>query len=262
MDKLKLKRYSEIILSALLALLGVAFIFSACHLYMTGGSVPYSRERVGEYLLWLLPLSIIVIILAGLVGVLSLGEGSAEVRSLISVSTLCKRRASRVDFEKISPENRTVLETERKRRLFLLISALSVVAIYAVITVVISLDFSRYTVATCTEDVAALSLIIFPPAIVIVGFAVVASTLYTRSLARASEIYKAELDGGNNGASPRADADIVALVKKNEERILLIARISLVAVAILLIVLGISNGTMADVLGKAVKICTECIGLG
>ena len=32
--------------------------------------------------------------------------------------------------------------------------------------------------------------------------------------------------------------------------------------AVLLIVLGIINGGMADVLNKAVKICTECIGLG
>jgi hypothetical protein len=31
---------------------------------------------------------------------------------------------------------------------------------------------------------------------------------------------------------------------------------------LLFIVLGIVNGGMADVLNKAIKICTECIGLG
>ncbi len=262
MDKQRIKRYGEIVLSALLALLGVAFIFSAYHLYITGGNVPYSRERVGEYLLWLLPLSVIVILLAVALGVLSLGADKDNVKGLISVSTLYKRRASRVEHGSIAPENKAVLEIERKRRLFLLISAISVVVIYAVITVVISLDFSRYTVATCTEDVAALSLVIFPPALVIVGFSVIVSSLYTKSLARSSEIYKAELDGGNNGGSPDADTEIIAFVKKNEEKILLISRLSLVAIAVLLIVLGIFNGTMADVLGKAVKICTECIGLG
>ena len=262
MDKQRIKRYGEIVLSVLLALLGVAFIFSAYHLYITGGNVPYSRERVGEYLLWLLPLSVIVILLAVALGVLSLGADKDNVKGLISVSTLYKRRASRVEYASIAPENKAVLEIERKRRLFLLISAIAVVVIYAVITVVISLDFSRYTVATCTEDVAALSLIIFPPALVIVGFSVIVSSLYTKSLARASEIYKAELDGGNNAGSPKADAEIIAFVKKNEEKILLISRLSLVAIAVLLIVLGIFNGTMADVLGKAVKICTECIGLG
>jgi hypothetical protein len=33
-------------------------------------------------------------------------------------------------------------------------------------------------------------------------------------------------------------------------------------VGIVFVVLGILNGGMADVLGKAIRICTECIGLG
>ena len=39
-------------------------------------------------------------------------------------------------------------------------------------------------------------------------------------------------------------------------------RIALLAAAVLLIVLGILNGGMYDVLVKAINICTECIGLG
>ena len=34
------------------------------------------------------------------------------------------------------------------------------------------------------------------------------------------------------------------------------------AVAVVCIVLGIVNGGMHDVLNKAIRICTECIGLG
>lgn len=39
-------------------------------------------------------------------------------------------------------------------------------------------------------------------------------------------------------------------------------RILLYAAALLLIVAGILNGGMRDVLIKAINICTECIGLG
>ncbi|MBO5295059.1 MAG: thioredoxin [Clostridia bacterium] len=42
----------------------------------------------------------------------------------------------------------------------------------------------------------------------------------------------------------------------------MIVRLVILAVAVTLIVLGILNGGMRDVLGKAIKICTECIGLG
>lgn len=41
-----------------------------------------------------------------------------------------------------------------------------------------------------------------------------------------------------------------------------IVRFFLLTVAVLLIVLGIANGGMRDVLIKAIMICTECIGLG
>ncbi len=43
---------------------------------------------------------------------------------------------------------------------------------------------------------------------------------------------------------------------------LTLLRISIFAVAILLIVLGVANGGMKDVWEKAIRICSECIGLG
>ncbi len=45
-------------------------------------------------------------------------------------------------------------------------------------------------------------------------------------------------------------------------RILLATRITVAVLALALIICGIIFGGMNDVLGKAVKICTECIGLG
>ena len=39
-------------------------------------------------------------------------------------------------------------------------------------------------------------------------------------------------------------------------------RIALFALAVLMIILGGYNGSARDVFGKAVKICTECVGLG
>lgn len=41
-----------------------------------------------------------------------------------------------------------------------------------------------------------------------------------------------------------------------------VIRVIIVAAAVALIVLGVMNGGMFDVLVKAINICTECIGLG
>ncbi|MBR0373090.1 MAG: thioredoxin [Mogibacterium sp.] len=41
-----------------------------------------------------------------------------------------------------------------------------------------------------------------------------------------------------------------------------IVKCVLLVLAICMIIAGILNGSMLDVLYKAVKICTECVGLG
>ena len=48
----------------------------------------------------------------------------------------------------------------------------------------------------------------------------------------------------------------------HHSKLLLSIRIALLVISIALIIAGILNGGMADVLSKAVNICTECIGLG
>ena len=50
--------------------------------------------------------------------------------------------------------------------------------------------------------------------------------------------------------------------QKNERKILFSVRSAVLILAVTFIILGIFNGGMAEVLGKAVRICTECIGLG
>ena len=52
------------------------------------------------------------------------------------------------------------------------------------------------------------------------------------------------------------------IVSPENTRLTLGIRIGIAVVAVALIIAGIANGGMADVLAKAINICTECIGLG
>ena len=51
-------------------------------------------------------------------------------------------------------------------------------------------------------------------------------------------------------------------IARNDGRVTFFARVAIGIIAVVLIVCGIANGGMADVLGKAINICTQCIGLG
>ena len=46
------------------------------------------------------------------------------------------------------------------------------------------------------------------------------------------------------------------------KKLLTLIMTAILAVGALFVILGIANGGMADVVQKAIKICTECIGLG
>lgn len=50
--------------------------------------------------------------------------------------------------------------------------------------------------------------------------------------------------------------------KSDPKQLLLSTRIAVLICSIVFIIIGIANNGIADVLAKAIKICTECIGLG
>lgn len=73
---------------------------------------------------------------------------------------------------------------------------------------------------------------------------------------------------------PAADPDIISLYKAEREagcdaavmaareKKLRAAKLAVLAVALLFVIAGILNGSMEDMLIKAINICTECVGLG
>ncbi len=82
------------------------------------------------------------------------------------------------------------------------------------------------------------------------------------------KIIKEELaaDGEGEKTEPKAAFPALvsakALIAARENGIILISRCVLISLAAALIIAGAMNGGAGDVLGKAIKICTECIGLG
>ena len=91
------------------------------------------------------------------------------------------------------------------------------------------------------------------------GSAVFAKQVQLASLARATAVIKEEI----KVAGKVQKQDSVMHSESVPNRIFTGGvRVLVIALALVFIIMGIANGGMADVLSKAVKICTECIGLG
>ncbi len=95
---------------------------------------------------------------------------------------------------------------------------------------------------------------------VILAFIILSVTtvLLEKSMKRQTEAAAARLkEEKEKGLKP--DADTGGPVKNSNLKII---RVVMFAIAVICIIAGILNGSMHDVLAKAILVCTECVGLG
>ena len=85
-----------------------------------------------------------------------------------------------------------------------------------------------------------------------------------KSGAESAKTAEAPSAGAESAKAPSASKAAAPLYNTSPEtarRRVIIRRVLLVA-AVIFVVLGVQNGSMKDVLVKAIRICTECVGLG
>ena len=106
---------------------------------------------------------------------------------------------------------------------------------------------------------------ILPSTLIVMGIGMAVIRLEDASCKRQIEALKAGLEKAKTMELPAAEgasAEASDSARSLSDRAAKILWIVLLAVAVVFIVAGSLNGGMADVLSKAVNICTECIGLG
>ena len=253
----KYGRIIAIASSVCAVLLGIAFIVSVLHLYLTGGEDPYSRERVGEYLTWLIVPSVITILffIGGVVYNVITGESDVEnvKRTNSDLLSSFEKRYDLTAFD----GNTVAAVTEEKKKVkvlnicFHLISALLFVIAFVYIAFIAEL-----TVEQLNADIIAAFAVVLPLAAIGVTVQIPRIYLLEGSAGRQLQLMKESIK--ENGAPEAKSA------KTNEAKVdyAVIVKYALLGLSLVLVILGIFNGGMADVLAKAVKICTECIGLG
>ena len=253
-------KYEKIIAIATtvsIVLLGIAFIICTAHLYFTGGEQPYSRERVGEYLLILaIPSAITIgLAVAGIVIRIIKEKESVETSSRTQ-SEILEAYAARYDLSKIDGELGDVIRKERLLRDTFKSIAYVLSALIFVLIIVYICFFAEFTVENLNDDVIAALAVVLPFAAIAMGIHV--PRLYVAETSCKTEINAIKAYQRTNKL-PKADSNTV---DAKETKTAIVVRVVIATVAIAFIVLGIFNGGVKDVLAKGVKICTECIGLG
>ena len=255
----KIRLIFQIVLSAQVFMVGICLILSCLAIYRSGESPFTSASIAAQFARISLP---IYLFLLGICfgAVLSFVMPLAEARptARIDVAIKLKKRYEKLGnaLADAPGEVKAACERERGKRLAYRIGCAVVCVAAAIPLVVYLLDLSHFTPAL-NESVLAATLRAIP-LVLLGGVAyLVMGWLITASLQK--EFKHLEAVSAQGGAKASA---AVAASKKNEQMRTTVVRAVLIVVAVVLIGLGIANGGMRDVLGKAIKICTECIGLG
>ena len=254
MTKSNLGRIIALTTTVCIILLGLMFIACCAHLYFTGGDQPYSRERAGKYLLVLAIPSFITIasVVTGFVYNLKTGHKDVE-KTARTNSEMLYSFASRYEFGSF-PENVRIAATkERDRREAIQWITYDISLLLSLIAVLYFDLFTSFTIENLNGDVILALAGILPLTVLAVAVHIPKMYLLEESSLKELELLKESIKA--NGTPKLAE-------KKQVNNKSDIVRYVIIAVAVLLVVMGIFNGGMADVLAKAVKICTECIGLG
>ncbi len=250
-----------IVMSVLLAAAGCLLIV-ACWTIFRSPEGTFSRESVATAFgriavpVWLAVGGVVV----GIVLSLTLPKETVKTRAAREEGTTLDRLTAAYDWQTLSPTRQAAVERERtlRRRLGWITVAVSVVLSIPVLVWILLPD--SFGVADKNSEVTHAVAILAATFADVVVTCMITGLLSARSVHRELTVRKRAI--GDRTATKRGTLEARRRLPWEIPAVLWSVRGGILAVAILFIALGVSNGGMRDVLGKAIRICTECIGLG
>lgn len=260
--------------TAALCILAGIFLILACLAIYNGGEGVFSRESVwAAFLVILAPLLLSVLAVIGgfvLSAVLPLPSAKGTDKRLF----LDRAKAARewlldcVDLALVGEEVTSAMAKEERLRRLLAAGGVFVAAVCAIPPLVYFLTFSNFPNEDVTAEVLGALYVLLPCLSLAFSFLYAVSHLTSLSYDRECVLLRSAAKAGAVRESDRTKGDgqnssvLCAWFARNEKTVILALRGGVFALAVAFLILGTGNGGMNDVLQKAIRICTECIGLG
>lgn len=257
-----LRKVYGIALSVLTVITGAALIIQSQKIYRSADTSPYTREKVIAALSQIAALLILWLcaVIGGAIIWKIYPEEVQKPKASFSQSELLKRLTQKLPDGAMS---------KRLKQSFVIKTALwSVCFVFGILATVMTcvcvFNPNNYTPLGPDFEPTADMLAMLPkflPWVASFFILAVAVTIYTEISAK-NDIKEIKRILATGVKQNRAEKAPNAEREKDKRIFTLAARCVLACAAVSLIVIGCLNGGAADVLEKAINICTECIGLG
>ena len=243
-----------IIVSIMTVISGLLLMAACLTVYRSGGEQVYTPEKVAAAFS---PIALPIYITLGLIVgsfLLELFLPREKKRAPMEkqYALLLKKQYERSDMDLCNPELKLRLKSEQKKRLLhLILSAVLLIAGGAVF-LIYALNGNHFDDHNINGSVINAMWWLIPCATVPCGYCIFTAYYCRASIRRELDLVKLAPKATKKAETPAPKAD----------RKMLFIRLAILGLALGILVGGFVKGGTADVLAKAVAICTECVGLG
>ena len=248
-----LRRIYGIALSAVLILTGILLMVQCCRIYFTGEGI-FSPEIVAAHFS---PITIpvylcLAMIAAGFALDLFLPRSSKKQPVEKNHSLILAKLHAKTDLSVCEEAVRNRVAKEQVIRKRHKIVSIALLLSCSIIFLGFAMDGNNFHQREITESLVRAMYLLIPCSVIPFGYAVFAAYQNRASILREIELLKSA--GGNRPP--------VSVEAKNYDKVTTVVRWAVLAAAEAIFVYGYLAGGTADVLTKAINICTECVGLG
>lgn len=232
---------------------GICLITACIRIYLSGEQ-PYSRESVSAAFSTIaLPVYLcLALVIIGFL--LDLCLPSVKKRTVEKqYSLILKRLRAKANMGLCNPQLQgMILKEQKTRRIHKTVCAL-LFAIGCLIFLIYALAPNHFHPSQINESMVRAMLVLLPCMLVPFAYGIFTALYVRRSIKNEIEFLKlAPISTVKQDAAPLNDPT----------RSVLVLRICLICVGTGILIYGLISGGTADVLTKAINICTECVGLG
>lgn len=249
-----------IAVSAVSILAGICLIAACCNIYYSGAasgaSQIYSREIVAESFgkIAIPVYSCLVLVIGGMILNMALPLEKVKVKPEKNLPLILQKLREKTDLAACDENLRNAIRKQRKQRKELrdlCIFSLSL----ACVLILRYVCNAEHWEANSTPSMVKAMYVMFGTLSLPFLLTVFATYRNRKSMEKEIELMR-------QAAAQAPEAAETTAPKVRSNRSANIARIAILAIGAVLVILGACNEGTADILTKAVNICTECVGLG
>lgn len=256
MTKKRIQTIYGIVLSVMIMIAGICLCIACVEIYRSGAQ-PFSRESVAAAFQYIsLPVYLCLALIAGgwILDLFLSGEEKKPADKQYRM--ILAKMQEKLDLALCEPATQYAIQTLRKRRQLLKTVGIILLSVCTGIFLAYSLNPANYDFSPTgiTPSVIGAMFLFVPCVTIPFVYGIVASAIEMRSIRAEIDLTKSAIAAG-----ARAEAAI-PVSRKNYG--LTCLRLLILFLAVGSLTFGFFAGGTADVLTKAINICTECVGLG